>query len=210
MKFSFPRFFLFATITVVGTVSVAAEPCASNDGNWGQYDMTACNTCAQHGNKLGGQCCDAIYRHSLGRDDDWLKEDVSDDCVKEGKSCAGDVKEGVCAPGLTCTRNCSVEPTSHFWGKDVYGKYTCETQPYPPCENDDQTETSALVLQESSATRNADEGGGPSFGVVVVGLLGAALMVKKVVTSRHSRGVALRRHQYSAVDAPTTTTPLSV
>ena len=69
MKFSFPRFVLIATITVVGTgtVSVTAEPCASNDGNYGQYDMTACNACAEHGNKLGGQCCDALYRHSFGR-----------------------------------------------------------------------------------------------------------------------------------------------
>ena len=39
----------------------------------------------------------------------------------------------------------------------------------------------------------------PSFVVVVVGLLGAAMMARKVVKSRHD-GVALRRRQYSEVD----------
>ena len=166
--------------------------------------MTACNACAKNG-KGDGQCCDALYRGSLGRDDDDGDDSPTDGgCVLAGKSC--DVNDGACAPGLTCTRNCSLGGTMTF-PSDDYGKYTCETHPYPPC--DDDNVGGALILQASSATRNADDGGGPSFGVVVVGLLGAALMVKKVVTSRHSSGVALRRHQYSEVDA-TTTTPLSV
>ena len=49
-----------------GTVSVAAEPCS---GKAGDYDMTTSNACAEHG-KGKGQCCDSLYRHSLGRNDD--------------------------------------------------------------------------------------------------------------------------------------------
>lgn len=68
MKLSFPLLFLVVT-TVVGTISVAAEPCNPNDGNGGEenYDMTKCNWCAEHGNGQG-QCCDSIYHNSLGRD----------------------------------------------------------------------------------------------------------------------------------------------
>ena len=90
MQFSFQRFFLVATITVVGTVSVAAEPCfRSNDGwKYGQYDMTACNECAEHGNSHPNKsCCNALYHHSLGRDDDDLFNDhkLIDDCVLVGE-----------------------------------------------------------------------------------------------------------------------------
>ena len=56
----------------------------------------------------------------------------------------------------------------------------------------------------SSLTRH-DEGDDPSFGLVVVGLLGAAMLAMKVVTRRSS--VAFRRDQYSTVDA---TTPIQV
>ena len=196
MKFSFQRFFLVAT-TVMGTVSVAAEPCANG---YGAYDMTTCNECAKNG-KGKGQCCNAIYRNSLGRDDDFLKEDVSDDCALLGKYC--DVGQDGCVPGLTCTHGCK-----------GFGM-SCETHPNPPCPSwdgggfDIAIQSLPPIDFGDHATRNADDGGGPSFVVVVVGLLGAALMVRKVVTSRH-RDVALRRHQYSEVDATTTTTPLSV
>ena len=212
MKFSFPRFVLIATITVVGTgtVSVTAEPCASNDGNYGQYDMTACNACAEHGNKLGGQCCDALYRHSDGRDDDWLKEDVKDDCVLLGKAC--DVKDGACAPGLTCTAVCTVTYLQkvndiNMFPTNKYGAYTCQKQSYPDCVDPKgwgNDGGASLVHNSSSLTRH-DEGGAPSFGLVVVGLLGAAMLAMKVVKRRSS--VAFRRDQYSTVEA---TTPIQV
>ena len=199
MQFSFQRFFLVAT-SVVTTISVAAEPCS---GPLGKYDPAACDACAT-GGKGKGQCCEDIYYNSNGRDDDWFRDSPDDGgCVKEGKSC--DVKEGACAPGLTCTRPCTVSGTETF-PQNNYGKYTCETHPYPNTACNSPTGGFSL-LNEFSATRNAD-GGGPSFGLVVVGLLGAALMARKVVTSRHS-SVAIRRHQYSEVDA-TTTPPLSV
>lgn len=184
MKFSFQRFFLIA-ITVVGTVSVAAKPCAPNGGNYGQYDMTACNECAEHGKKHG-QCCGAIYRNSLGRSDDDGDDSPTDGCVDLGDSC--DVGSGACTPGLTCTRPSSEE---YILNANVNRLYTCEKQSYP-------AGASLLRDSSSSSTRN-DEGGDPSFVVVAVGLLGAAMMARKVVKSRHE-GVALRRRQYSEVD----------
>jgi hypothetical protein len=36
----------FVISTVVGTISVAAEPC---DGKYGKYDMPACDECAENG-----------------------------------------------------------------------------------------------------------------------------------------------------------------
>ena len=186
MKFSFQLFFLVAT-TVVGTISVAAEPCLSNDGNWGQYDLNACNACAT-GGKGKGQCCDAIYRHSDGRDDDWLKEDVSDDCTLYSKDC--DIGSAQCAPGLVCKKHYT------YGGEDTW----CDIGPtasLPPG-------TAAVSLLHGSSTSN-DNGSGHAVVFVVVGLLGAAMMAVKVATSRH--GVALRRNQYSEVYA---TTPIQV
>ena len=37
--------FLRINVVGTGTVSVAAEPCS---GKAGDYDMTACNSCAEH------------------------------------------------------------------------------------------------------------------------------------------------------------------
>ena len=66
MKLSFQLF--CALSLVVSTAMIAAEPCAGVDG-YDKYDMVACNFWAESG-KGHGQRCDAIYRHSLGRDDD--------------------------------------------------------------------------------------------------------------------------------------------
>ena len=195
MKFSFQRFVLIAT-TVMGTVSVAAEPCANG---YGAYDMTACNACAKNG-KGDGQCCDALYRGSLGRDDDDGDDSPTDGgCVDLGDLC--DVGHGACTPGLTCTRPCLEEVILNEYQshpKQMSRSYTCEKQPYPACVDPIDDYGASLLRDSSSSTRN-DEGGDPSFVVVVVGLLGAAMMARKVVKSRHD-GVALRRRQYSEVD----------
>ena len=66
------------------------------------------------------------------------------------------------------------------------------------CE-DKQQHVVVSLLTTSSSTGNTN--GGHSFVLVVVGLLGAAMMAVKVVTSRH--GVAFRRNQYSEVYATT-------
>ena len=142
MKFSFQRFFLIAT-TVVGTVSVAAEPCAPNGGNYGQYDMTACNECAEHGKKHG-QCCGAIYRNSLGRSDDDGDDSPTDGCVDLGDSC--DVGSGACTPGLTCTRPSSEE---YILNANVNRLYTCEKQSYP---------AGASLLRDSSSSSTRHDG----------------------------------------------------
>ena len=149
-----------------------------------------------------------IVIHSDGRDDDWLKEDVKDDCVLLGKAC--DVKDGACAPGLTCTAVCTVTYLAKADGIDMfptnkYGAYTCQKQPYPDCvDGPIERPAAALVYDASSLTRN-DEGGGPSFGLVVAGLLGTAMLVMQVVQRRH-RGL-FRRNQYNEVD---TATPIPV
>ena len=77
-----------------------------------------------------------IVIHSDGRDDDWLKEDVKDDCVLLGKAC--DVKDGACAPGLTCTAVCTVTYLQkvndiNMFPTNKYGAYTCQKQSYPDC-----------------------------------------------------------------------------
>ena len=177
----------FVLFSVVDPGLIAAEPCANG---YGAYDMTACNACAEHG-KGKGQCCDAIYRNSLGRDDDDGDDSPTDSWLGFGGGCVGldypcDPGDGACAPGLICE----------------YGGV-----PKPICqvkEDDPNAHVGAVAsLLTSSSTGNTTKGG-HSFVLVVVGLLGAAMMVLKVVKGRH-RGL-LRRHQYSDVDA----TPIDV
>ena len=148
-----------------------------------------------------------IVIHSDGRDDDWLKEDVKDDCVLLGKSC--DVKDGACAPGLTCTAVCTVTYLAKADGIDMfptnkYGAYTCQKQPYPDCV-DPPIEHAAASLLTSSSSTGITTKDGPSFGLVVAGLLGTAMLVMQVVQRRH-RGL-FRRNQYNEVD---TATPIPV
>ena len=65
--------------TVVDTVSIFGEPCLPGGNGqhpgdklgYGKYDMPACDACADNGENKG-QCCDAIYRNSSGRDADDL------------------------------------------------------------------------------------------------------------------------------------------
>ena len=169
--------------TVVGTVSVAAEPCANG---FGAYDMVACNECAENG-KNQGYCCNAIYRHSLGRNDD----DFSDGnevafCCDVNQDCKVGVDD--CFPGLICVD----DPNS------VGANPKCQLN-----ANDPNAHAAASSLVTSSSS-TGNTTGGPSFVLVVVGLLGAAMMALTVVVQRHHRGL-LRRHQYSAVDATTAT-----
>ena len=58
----------------------------------------------------------------------------------------------------------------------------------------------AAALVTSSSSTDITTKDGPSFVLVVVGLLGAAMMALKVALQRRHRGL-LRRHHYSAVDA---------
>ena len=173
--------------SVVGTVWVAAEPCANGDansakgdGNLGQYDMVACNLCAESG-KGQGSCCNAIYSHSLGRDDDdWQGKEAIDNCSDLNGVCSESPK-GQCYPGLFCN-----------------AAKKCQLQEDNP---DACLGGGCASLTRSSLTSTTTKGG-PSFVVVVVGLLGAAmLMAMTVVLQRRHRGLFFRRHHYSAVDA---------
>ena len=87
---------------------------------------------------------------------------------------------GDCYPGLVCASS------------------TCTL----PTDNPEAHAASSLVTWSSTSTSNTITGG-PSFVVVVVGLvLGAALLT--LYRFRH-RGLLLRRHHYTAVDAATAT-----
>ena len=164
----------FVISTVVGTISVAAEPC---DGKYGKYDMPACDECAENG-KGRGQCCNAIYHNSLGRDDDEAFQ-VGDDfeCGVLNQIC--DKGKGSCLPGL--------------FGDNV-NAIGCQLK-----TNDPNAHMPSSLLTSSSSTGTTTNGR-HSFVLVVVGLLVAAMMVLKMIVQHRHRGL-LRRHQYSEVDA---------
>ena len=221
MKLSSPLFFVFST--VVGTALIAAEPCLPGDNNsqgfanngYGAYDMTACNYCAKSG-KGHGECCDSIYRHSSGRDDDDFFQTENDgvDCADVNDGCI--VGEGQCYPGLTCgaAKTCQLktdDPNAH--------PATCDPQCGPgtfcsealTCTvngahleyvNDVGQQVELLGEKERNKDTTTTKGD-PSFVFVVVGLLGAAMLALKVVLQRRHRGL-LRRHQYNEVDATAT------
>ena len=109
MQLSSPLFVVLF-IVVGTTVWSAAEPCvpAHTDDNdkfgYGRYDMPACDFCAHRGHGHG-QCCDSIYRNSLGRNDDTMFDDEvpGSDCFSIGEECK--VGEGACFPGLGLSGN---------------------------------------------------------------------------------------------------------
>eukprot|EP00751_Fragilariopsis_kerguelensis_P012871 CAMPEP_0170771420 /NCGR_PEP_ID=MMETSP0733-20121128/8043_1 /TAXON_ID=186038 /ORGANISM="Fragilariopsis kerguelensis, Strain L26-C5" /LENGTH=170 /DNA_ID=CAMNT_0011113165 /DNA_START=56 /DNA_END=565 /DNA_ORIENTATION=- len=170
MKFSFQLLFMIFS-TVVGTVSVAAEPCLT--GVVGKYDLAACTKCAT-GGKGNGQCCDSIYKHSNGRDDDDVFDDKPNDgeCILYGNSC--DVNEGQCAPGLVCTKHYT------YGGESTW----CDIGPGASLP------AGTMVQQLLNESSTSNDNGGHAVVFVMVGLLGAAMIAVKVVTSRHS--VAIR------------------
>ena len=177
----------FVLSSVVCTISIVAEPCLPKgsdnaNGGFAKYDQPACDFCA-HSGKGRGQCCDAIYKHSSGRDtnDDLFHGDVDSvsNCVDiAGEECA--VGEGWCYPGLVCVKG------SGDNGGD------CKL----PTDNPEAHAASSLLTLRSS-TSNATKSG-HSFVLVVVSLIGAAMMALKVVQRRH-RGL-LHRNQYNEVD----------
>ena len=188
MKLSSKLFVVLSS--VMCTVSIAAEPCDV----YGKYDMVACNSCAEHGvtygNVYASVCCNAIYRHSLGRDDDDIADandlDLCIDRNKEG--CIvyqGEDNSGNCYPGLFCN-----------------AAKTCQLKEDDPdaCLGGGCASLTRLSLTMGTSTK-----GGSSFVWVVVGLLGAAMLMAMttVVLQRRHRGL-LRRHQYSEVDATAT------
>ena len=176
MKLS-PLFFVFST--VVGTVSIAAEPCLGKDG-YGIYDMPACDFFADSG-KGHGECCDSIYRNSLGRDDDDIAEGGVE-CYDVNHSC--DKGQGDCYPGLICADSTCTLPTDN-------------PEAHAACRGCD------VALVTWSSTTGTITKGGPAFVMVVVSLLGAAAMIALQVVQRRHR-VLLRRHQYSEVEATAT------
>jgi hypothetical protein len=191
MKLSSKLFVVLSS--VMCTVSIAAEPCDV----YGKYDMVACNSCAEHGvtygNVYASVCCNAIYRHSLGRDDDDIADandlDLCIDRNKEG--CIvyqGEDNSGNCYPGLFCNAGGS----------------------FPTCTLIEDDPDACIGGGCASLTRSSWTGtstqGGPSFVLVVVGLLGAAMLMAMMTVAlqrRRHRGV-LRRHHYSEVDATAT------
>ena len=171
----------------MGPVTILAEPCLpgpdylddDSGHGYGAYDMPACDFCAASGHKKG-QCCNAIYEHSLGRSSGSFKfdhDDTSSECVDLGNDCG--VDQGDCYPGLVCAGAASP---------------TCTL----PTDNPEAHAASAFVTWSSTSTSNTTTGG-PSCVVVVVGLvLGAALLT--LYRSRH-RGLFLRRrHHYTAME----------
>ena len=145
--------------------------------------MVACNACAESG-KGKGQCCDSLYRHSLGRNDDDVINDNNgpyESCIGiRGKCTPGDAD---CMPGLTCV------------GNNVRNYYTGTLKGTCQLNTDDPNAHAASSLVTSSLTGNTTKSG-HSFVLVVVGLLGAAMIAMKVVLQRQRR-VFLRRHQYN-------------
>ena len=153
--------------------------------------MVACNACAEHGKSSKNKsCCNAIYHHSLGRDDDdWLDDhELIYDCVKLGDVC--NVGDEQCYPGLTCDAS--------------YLSASCQLIV------DDPNVHAAAALGTSSSPGTNTTKGGPSFVLIVVGLLGAAMMIAMTVAlQRRHRGL-LRRRQYSEVIDTTATTRIDV
>ena len=176
--------------SVMGTVWIAAEPCAYTPletKGYGKYDMVACNLCAESG-KNQGLCCNAIYSHSLGRDDDDSQYgEALDGCLDIGPDeCVEGQKN--CYPGLFCNAGGS----------------------FPTCTLIEDDPDACIgggcaSLTRSSWTMGTSTQGGSSFVWVVVGLLGAAMLMAMTVAlqRRHHRGL-LRRHHYSEVDATAT------
>ena len=169
-------------LEMVGTVLIAAEPClpGKNDG-YGKYDMPACDFCA-HSGKGNGECCNAIYTHSCGRDDDDFADGNDVDlCTDVNSGCI--VGVGNCYPGLICVDNpntdCVINPSCQL-----------------PTDNPEAHAAASLVTW-SSLTGNATKGS-HSVVLVVVGLLVAAMIATKVVQHRHR--VLLHRNQYSEVN----------
>ena len=198
MNLSFKLFFVLSTVLSTVSVAFKTEPClpspdhgnddspvdddqvGANNG-YGKYDMPACDFCA-HSGKGHGQCCNAIFTHSCGRDDDWpvnQQPGSNEGCNDLNAGCK--VGQGDCYPGLICvSKKCNL-----------------------PTDNPEaHAATSALVTSSSKGTIVK---GGPSFVLVVVGLLGVAMMALQVALQRRHRGAGLlRRHHYSEVEATAT------
>jgi len=187
MKISSQLFLVL--VTVVNTVSILGEPClpggnGQHQGDrlgYGKYDMPACDAYADNGENKG-QCWDAIYRNSLGRDDDdlfhWGAQPGSTyGCYDIGDECK--VGGGDCYPGL------------------IYdAAKTCKL----PTDNPEAHAASSWLTNSSSTSNTTN--GGYSLVLVVVSLLGAAMIAMKVVQRRPR--VLLRRQQYSEMDATAT------
>ena len=191
MKLSFQLFFFLSF--VVSTAMIAAEPCAGADG-WGIYDMTACNLCATSG-KGKGQCCDAIYRHSLGRNDDTYLDfnTLNFECIDlNGECTAGDA---TCYPGLTCVGN---NAKNYFTGilTETCVLNTDDPNAHAAAKPDPNAQAAATALVTSSSSTTGTTTTSVSSFVLVAGA--AAMLAMKVVRHR------LHRHQYSEVKATAT------
>ena len=68
-----------------------------------------------------------------------------------------------------------------------------------PTDNPEAHGAASLLVTRSSSM-GATTHGGPSFLLIVVGLLGAAMMAMKVARQQRRHRGLLRRHQYNEVD----------
>jgi hypothetical protein len=199
MKVFFELFFTIFFITTVGPGSVLGEPCAKNDGYYGQYDMEACLTCEINGNNMKlGNCCNAIYHHAKGRDDDNTWDDqinVGDQCLLLGDTCENS-NDSVCAPGLVCKQDkACITATKTSTQDDLQGIcYSCRRPGYV-------FPIGSLVEYYSSTPGGDDSNRHESFSTTAsyVGLLGMVIGVTMIVlktTKKHRRN-----YQYTEIAA---------
>jgi hypothetical protein len=203
MKVFFELFFTIVFITTVGPGSVLGEPCAKNDGYYGQYDMEACLTCEINGNNMKlGNCCNAIYHHAKGRDDDntWNDDiNVGDQCILLGDTCdkTDNHNGSVCAPGLVCkTNKVCITDIKKFTPDDRLLDicYSCRRPGYV-------FPSGSLMEYYSSTPGGDDSNRHESFSTTAsyVGLLGMVIGVTMIVlktTKKHRRN-----YQYTEIAA---------
>ena len=132
----------------------------------------------------------------------WKVGPVRYDCMDIGGPCY--VGAGQCYLGLICgaTKTCQMGIGGHC---DM--RVTGQCSPDLACvyglcqlKADDPNAHAASLLLTTSLTGTTTKRG-PSFILVVVGLLGAAMMALKVGQRRHRGLLRRNRNQYSEVDA---------
>ena len=87
------------------------------------------------------------------------------------------------------------------WAKErAFPVWVCLGTCTLPTDNPEAHGAAASLLVTRSFSMGATTHGGPSFLLIVVGLLGAAMMAMKVARQQRRHRGLLRRHQYNEVD----------